>query len=289
MPEHDKRIWFMTGLFAGLAAHRSVPDLLGICRDWQPSIVIRNDCEFAAGIVAERLGLPCVTIGVDLGIPATHLASVVGRPLGHLRAAHGLAREPQHRESSSLYLSLVPPRCQLAEFLATATVRSVRPDETQPTGADRYGRPVVHVSVESGGEAIVGGLRRGSFEAVLELGDGWTTTDIVVTDGRFGDVAVAVARGLPMLISPEPSTRGFHFPRWEALGVARLCAREALTEHRLIAEVQALVDDPRYRWRAARLRDESLALDGPDGAVTLCEQLAAGIVPRPAPAVVEAS
>ena len=27
MPEHDKRIWFMTGLFAGLAAHRSVPDL----------------------------------------------------------------------------------------------------------------------------------------------------------------------------------------------------------------------------------------------------------------------
>ena len=165
----------------------------------------------------------------------------------------------------------------------------MRPDETQPAGADPRGRPVVHVSVESGGEAIVGALRRASFEAVLEMGDDWNATDIVLTDGRFGDVAVAVARGLPMLISPEPATRGFHFPRWEALGVARQCAREALTEQRLIAELQALVDDPRYRSSAARLRDESLALDGPDGAVTMCEQLAVGVVPRPAQAVVEAS
>lgn len=276
MSAHDKRTWYMTGLFAGLAAHRSVPDLFRICRDWQPAVLIRNDFEFAAPIVAEKLDVPCGTIGVDLGLPATHLASVVGRPLAYLRAANGLpADRSGEMLSPHFYLSLIPRSCQFREFVSTTTVHFVRPrDEKPPAHDDGRGVSVIHVSVESGEEALVESLRRFSFDVVRGIGDTWSATDIMLTDGRFGDVAIAIARGLPMLLSPAPTTRGFHFPRWEALGVARICPREALTAERLTTELGALADDPGYRTNAVRLGRESLTLDGPDGAVTLFERFA---------------
>lgn len=283
LPETEKRVWYAAGLFAGLAAHRMVPDLSEVCRSWSPALLLRNDFEFASLVVGERQGLHYATVGVEAGIPAAHLKGLVGRPLAQLRAAHRLPPDPEcaaaHRH---LYLSLLPPSCQAPEFLGTASVRSIRPLEDEPGAGTRHGepRPVVSVSLESGARDLAEELRQFSYEPWIAPEGAWPRGDLVVTDGCFADVVGALASGLPMLILPDHSPQPFHIPRWETLGLARIVGRDGLRGETLRGHLQALLAEPGYRSRAAQVRRESLALPGPAHAVELLEALAVRSRPR---------
>jgi UDP:flavonoid glycosyltransferase YjiC (YdhE family) len=278
LSDNDKRAWFLTGLFAGLAPQNMVADVLSVVRAWKPDLLLRNDFEFSAPLVAERDGLPLATIGVDLGLPAAKLRHAVGRPLSFLRRRLGLPADAEDAAGyGSVYLSLLPPSVQAPEFLRDAPVHTVRAtpwDEPAERAAGE--RPRVWVSQDGEEAERVAELQEAGHEAALLPDAPVTPGDLLVTDGRFADVARALAEGLTMIISPRHSPPPIHLPRWEALGVARLVRSGPLSPDEWRVHTRAVLDDARYRVRSARLRQESLRLPPLADAVMRLEQ-AAGI------------
>jgi N-glycosyltransferase len=49
-------------IFAGLTAERAAQDMLGVLSDFRPDLVVRECTEFGGYLVAEKLGVPCVTL-----------------------------------------------------------------------------------------------------------------------------------------------------------------------------------------------------------------------------------
>ena len=49
-------------IFTGLAAQRAAHDMLSILSDFRPDLVVRECTEFGGYLVAEKLGVPCVTL-----------------------------------------------------------------------------------------------------------------------------------------------------------------------------------------------------------------------------------
>ena len=68
------------------------------------------------------------------------------------------------------------------------------------------------------------------------------------------------------------------------LGVGAVLGPEERTPEAIRAAVRAVLADPTYRANAARVRDEMVALPGPEYAVALLERLARDKEPQLAPA-----
>lgn len=59
-------------LFAGLGAVRTAEDLLAAAADWRPDLMVRECTEFGGYLVAECLGVPCVTLDIAPLTPSRH-------------------------------------------------------------------------------------------------------------------------------------------------------------------------------------------------------------------------
>jgi hypothetical protein len=64
LPGTEAAAWTIPNLFAGVWATRRLRDLLAICADWQPSLLVREDKEYAGCIAAERHALPHAVVQV---------------------------------------------------------------------------------------------------------------------------------------------------------------------------------------------------------------------------------
>ncbi|MBA3471508.1 MAG: glycosyltransferase family 1 protein [Herpetosiphonaceae bacterium] len=105
--------WFIGDLFADIAAQHMAPDLIALCRSWQPDVLVRNDFEFGGYIAAECLGLPHATVSISFFLPIATLEPLIGDQIAFLRSAHGLAPYPAlDRLYHYLYLASGPLRCQ---------------------------------------------------------------------------------------------------------------------------------------------------------------------------------
>ena len=65
----DSPRWALPNLFAGAWAARRLPDLLDVCAAWQPTLLVREDMEYAGCIAAERCGLPHAAVQVTAWRP----------------------------------------------------------------------------------------------------------------------------------------------------------------------------------------------------------------------------
>ena len=53
-------------LFIGLDARAALPGMLAAVEDWRPDVIVRETCEFASCVAAERFGVPLVQVGIHL-------------------------------------------------------------------------------------------------------------------------------------------------------------------------------------------------------------------------------
>lgn len=148
--------WFINNVFTDVTALAMIPDLLALCQQWQPHILVRNDYEFASCIVAEKLGLPYATISVETFFSTMTWERLAGEQLAYLRSAYGLAPYPAadmlHRY---LYLSFMPPGFELPAFATLSSARSLRPvlhdhiaDEQLPAWiADLPEQPTIYATL----------------------------------------------------------------------------------------------------------------------------------------------
>ena len=53
-------------LFIGLDARAALPGMLAAVEDWRPDLIVRETCEFASCVAAERFGVPLAQVGIHL-------------------------------------------------------------------------------------------------------------------------------------------------------------------------------------------------------------------------------
>ena len=96
----------------------------------------------------------------------------------------------------------------------------------------------------------------------------------LISHGGSGSVVGAVAFGVPQVLLPLGADQPWNAERCDALGIGIVLDAVACSPADVRDAVATLLRDPGYRERAARLRDETLALPGADHAVGLLERLA---------------
>ena len=215
-----------------------------------------------------------------------------------------------------LYLAFLPPVFVGPDLRIPNTVQFLRPisfnqsgDEGLPAWVARLSeRPTVHASLgtifhRTPGvfPAILEGLRDEPINLILAVGRDQDPTqfgpqppnvfieryiphtallphcDVVITHGGFSSVMACFNQGVPMVLIPlAGGDQHGNAERCAALGVGRVIAPEQRTPEVIREAVREVLGNPRYHERAERLRDEMQRLSGPEYAVVLLEELAAG-------------
>lgn len=185
--------------FFGLKPRLMLPDLVAICRNWRPDLLVREDAEFAAPIAAEHLGLPHASVQVNASLEAIwSLLQPAGEHLDAIRQEWGLPPDPALQSLyRHLFLSWLPPRFHTytAPVPVPPTLHAFRPlvfdrsgDEALPVWAERLPpRPTVYATL---------GTEMNSFEGVypqvlraIAAGLRDEALNVVVTVGRDQDPA----------------------------------------------------------------------------------------------------
>jgi UDP:flavonoid glycosyltransferase YjiC (YdhE family) len=297
--------------FAGRVARERADAILAVCADWRPDVLVRDEIDFGAAVVAELLGLPCATV-LCVASASFVPAELVSVPLNELRAAHGLPPDPGLAMlAGDLVLSPFPS--SLREQGSLPGLHAYRtPAPEEPTDDDVQGllellsdRPVVYLTLgtifnqESGDlfERAIAGLRELPVHVVVTVGRELDPTslgpqpphvhvrpyipqslllphaDLVVAHGGSGSLLGALSYGLPQVLLPLGADQPLNAGRAEQLGVALVLDAVAATPEAIRAAAAALLGDPACRRRAQRIRHEIAALPGPEHAVALLESL----------------
>ena len=75
--------------FGHRIARERAADILSLCTEWRPDLLVCEELDFGAMVVAERLGLPYATVLVS-ATGAFVRPELVAGPLDEVRAEHGL-------------------------------------------------------------------------------------------------------------------------------------------------------------------------------------------------------
>ena len=312
-PAQAAAVWL--DVFVDSRARRSLPDLLAVCHEWRPDLLVRELTEFAGCVAAERLGLPDAAVQVGAWRPDLH--ALVAPALDRLRAEVGLPPDPDLAASfRCLLLSPVPPSFQDPACPLPSTAHPMRyvPFDHGPGGEGRVpdwveaigDRPVVYATLGTTYNrtpgvipAILAGLRDEPVDLVLTVGADqdpaalgeqpphvrieryvpqsllFPHCDLVVCHGGFGTVLTALAHGLPLVVLPIAADQPDNARRGAECGVAVVVGPGARTPEAIRAATRAALGDARYRQNAERLRDEVRAMPGPEDAIGLLERLVA--------------
>ncbi|MEO6207221.1 MAG: glycosyltransferase [Candidatus Limnocylindrales bacterium] len=297
--------------FCGAIATQMADDILALTETWRPDVIVHEDVELGSWIVAERLGIPHVTVQATAWRPRNR--DLASDPLNRLRVTHGLAPDP---DLAGLYgatffttrpVSLRDPAVPLPEV--TAELRPIADDrrhDDEAAEADpfpsRDGRPRIAVTLGTVNahqipvlRAMVEGAAAAGAQVVVALGADPTTlgpvptgvtvrayvpmstllpaADLVAFHGGSGTMLAALAAARPMVIVPLAADQPDNADLCAAAGVARTVALEGLTSSSVRDAIEAILADPNYARRAREIAAEIAAMPGPDDALLRIERL----------------
>jgi UDP:flavonoid glycosyltransferase YjiC (YdhE family) len=289
--------------FGRRIARERAADILSLCHEWQPDLLVCEEFDFGAMVIAERLGLPYATVLVS-ATGAFVRPELVAGPLGEVRAEHGLPRDSGLAMLSRyLVLTPFPPSLREPALPLPTTAHHVRllttaagPEEASPPYLTRRGDvPLVYLTLgtvynmESGDlfQRVLVGLRDLPIDLAVTVGRDLDPDelgpqpanvhierfmpqaallprcDMVVSHAGSGSVLGALAHGLPMVLIPIGADQPLNAARCRALGVAEVLDAVGATPEMVRAAVVRVLADAGSRGAAMRIRDEIAALPGP--------------------------
>jgi UDP:flavonoid glycosyltransferase YjiC (YdhE family) len=301
--------------FVRRIARERAADLLGVVVGWQPDVIVWEETDFGAAVIAERLDVPHAKLVVSAAGSFVR-ADQLRDGLDAVRIEHGLGPDPRSEMLARyLVLSPFPPSLRDPRFPLPSTSWGVRlfaptlPAESdRPLWADGFDeRPIVYFTlgtvfnVESGDlfTRVIAGLRDLPLNILVtvgrdidpaELGPQPTNVhverhvaqasvlpyaDLVVSHGGSGSLVGTLAHGLPMVLIPMGADQPWNAERAAAVGVARVLDPVSATPAEVADAVRRVLANPGHRQAAERLRDEMAALPGPEMAISLLERLVA--------------
>jgi len=200
LPTEESNKGMVSDMFIGVYARHALPELVALCRRWEPDVIVREEGEFAGTIAAEHLDLPhaAVQVAYDSGIGS----SIGGQRLDELRAAWGLPPDPtQAMLARYLFFSFDPPSLLEPESVVPPTTHHLRAEVFDRSGAEalpdwlaeEHPRPLIYVTL--GSEApniptIFPGVYQTILAGLYHVGG-----TVVLTIGRHRD---------PVELGPQP-------------------------------------------------------------------------------------
>lgn len=300
--------------FGRRVARSRAPDLLSTFVTWRPDVVVWEETDPAAGIIAERLGLPHATVPV---LAFGMMAAPFAEGYNVVREGYGLRPDPSG-EMLSRYLVLSPfPRTlrdprnpspptahgiRIVDVDRTSRAAGSTPDWT----AAIEGVPSVYFTLgtvfnhESGDlfSRALAGLRELPINLLVTVGreidpaalglqpahvrierfvpqaEILPHVDLVVSHGGSGSVLGALAHGRPMVVLPMGADQPLNAERITALGAGRSLDAIQATPDEIREAASSVLANATYCESAGRLADEIAALSSIDVAVDLLERLA---------------
>jgi UDP:flavonoid glycosyltransferase YjiC (YdhE family) len=300
--------------FARRIADERVRDMLPLCRTWQPDLLVCEELDFGAMLVAEQLRLPHATVLV-IAAGSFVQPSIVAPPLNELRAAYGLPPDPDvAMPSRYLVLSPFPPTYRDPQSPVPATThlfRPLTPDASASSTVPAWLAPLPKLptvyftlgtvfNVESGDlfQRVLAGVATLPINVLVTVGHGIDPAELgppaanvsiaqyipqasvlphcqlVVSHGGSGSVIGALAHGLPLVILPMGADQPLNAARCQALHVAQILDAVAATPAQIAATVATTLSDARYKQAAQAMQIVIAALPEPASAVALLERLA---------------
>jgi UDP:flavonoid glycosyltransferase YjiC (YdhE family) len=310
-PAREDRV--LRDSFAGWVARLRAREILTLCYEWAPDVIVCDEIDVGAMVAAERAGVPHASVLV-IAAGSFVRPELVRGPLDALRAEHDLPPDPELAMLSRyLVLSPFPPSFRDPAFPLPATAHLLRPPALEPSpneGVPSWlthepGAPMVYVTlgtvfnIESGDlfRRILDGFRGLPVEVVVTVGDQIDPDELapipenarverfvpqsvilprssaVVCHGGSGSVSGALAHGLPLVVFPMGADQPLNAARCEELGVGVALDAVRATPALVRDAVSTVLSEPSFRTAAARIRDEAAASPGPEHALTLLERL----------------
>lgn len=301
--------------FAGRAARERAADILKLCGESQPDLIVCDEIDFGSLIAAERLGLPYASVLV-IAAGSFVRQEVVGEALNRLRAEHGLAPDPDLSTLSRyLVLSPFPPSYRDPAYPLPATAHSLRPlTLDRPAAAhepawlkDLPSRPTAYFTLgtvfnrESGDlfARVLAALSDLPFNLIVTVGQHIDPAEfgsqpahihieqyipqavilpycaVVISHGGSGSVMGTLAHGLPAVLLPMGADQPLNAARCEALGVGLTLDALTARPEDIRQAVMTVLEESTFRQAAERLRDEIAKLPDVSHALRLIERLGA--------------
>ena len=174
--------------FAGVYPRAKVADMVALCREWRPDVIVWDEANLGAPIAADVLGIPNVCVLV-LAAGSLLRRDLIAGGLNAIRAEQGLPPDPDLAMLSRfLVLSPFPVGFRDPAFPLPPTARTIRPllpdpvpSEILPGWANELpDRPAVYLSL---GTAFDRDLALAIFRRVIPALAGLPIS-LIVTVGR---------------------------------------------------------------------------------------------------------
>ncbi len=263
-------------LFIGLDARAALPGMLSAVEDWRPDLIVRETCEFASCVAAERFGVPLAQVGIHLDArtdadpqllamagPALRAlglddADAVGRTPVVTCSAFGDVPERVHRFRASNGIPASHPRDLVyVSFGSEAPESRLFPGLYRDTIEALADFPVLLTIGDRRDPAELGPLpRRVRVERWVAQDEVMPRAAAVVGHGGSGSTLTALAAGVPLALVPL-FVDGPENARRVAGAGAAIVVDDAT---QLANAVRELLDDSSYVDAARRIADEIRAL-----------------------------
>jgi UDP:flavonoid glycosyltransferase YjiC (YdhE family) len=318
VPARERVLVTMPHVFARGIAPAMADGVEELVERWRPDAIIHEDMELGAWAVAEREGIPHVTVQTTAWRPWIR---VLGwEALEPLRVRYGLTGSDPDQSWGRAFFTTRPPSLRDPEAPlpeVTAELRPIADDRgagdhapAEGTFPPRDGGPRVVVTlgtinhtqvdvlralidgaVAMGAHVVVGlGTDPASLgevpagvdvRAYIPMSTVLPDADIVAHHGGSGTMLAALAAGTPMLIVPLAADQPDNGDRCEAAGVARIVSPDAIDAGTVRSALEAALAHPSYRRRSAEVAAEVAAMPGPDVALDRIESIVAKAAGEP--------
>ena len=296
LPRDEANAIVIGELFAGLYARAAVPGVADAIEDWRPDVLVRESCEFAGALAAERAGVPCVRVAVHMEALEDYIVAMAAREVDKLRVAHGLAADPGgERLLAEATMTLTPPALD-----GHRRERHYREPLPPRGAAPGDGPPLVYLSFGTAAPqgdayprlyaAAVEQLAGLDARVLLNTGrqdpaalgvlpanvhaEPWVHEATVlphvaamVSHAGAGSVRTALAAGVPLVLLPLFGDQPLNAEAVAAAGAGLVAGGP----HALRDTVAAVLGDPAYARTAREIAAETATLPLPGAAIEVLE------------------
>ena len=267
-------------LFGRLQTAAMLPAMTEACRAWRPDLVLREPCEYASAVAAERHGIRHAQVAISQAHVEMSAVDVAAPAL--------LEHEPElpARLRAAPYLTRFPAELDPSAFPATYRFREPDPEgRPLPDWWAGSAAPLVYITfgTVTGGLADATAVYRAAVDAVAGLpvralltvgtafdaavldplppnvrvrpwvpqADVLTDAAVVVCHGGSGTVLGTVAAGVPLVVAPMFADHAANARLVDAAGAGVMVRR---ADAGSIADaVTTVLTEPGYRAAAGRL------------------------------------
>jgi UDP:flavonoid glycosyltransferase YjiC (YdhE family) len=272
-------------IFGRLSTAAMLPTLERACDEWSPDVILRDPCEYASALAAERRGIPHAQVAISLAEVEAGSLKLAAEVLAPYRRGFVDALE------ASPYLTRFPGSMDPSPFPHTIRFREPRdvPAGALPRWWGDDGRPLIYATLGSvaGARTIAAAAYRTVIDAVaplparvlLTIGrdtdpsglgplpenlhvEPWVPqhdvlphATLVVCHGGSGTAFGALAAGVPLVVLPLFADQPVNARLVSSAGAGITVSPHAPAA-RLHDAVRTVLGDTAYRAAAGRIAEE---------------------------------